>query len=384
MKRRGIACVFSSLAANCAAQATYLPLGDLPGGEFGSVGFALSGDGHIATGFSIDRDGLLGTNAFRWSASDGMISLAQPSGRTDGNGISTSGQYIAGSIEDASGVRGAFWTASGDFHTVGDLPGGADYSILADVSDNGIAVGASSYASGPFAPLQQAIRWTQQGGIEPLGFLPGDDYSFAVDISADGSTIAGRGASGVWTWTSTSGMALAVGKGFELQGMTGDGQYLFGVNSTILGGQSVGVGALWSEDAGLIELNHDDTPASWISDVAKAASHDADVILGMRFALSGGSVPYVWFDQGLTGMTLEDYLLDNGLDLRNEGYRITDVSDISNDGSRFLVNTFNPEGKTESLLIVVPANSTFVAFGLSAIGFSRRRRKPNGVQEVCL
>ena len=381
-KKQYLTIVFVSVAASCQGQASYIPLGDLPGGGFGSSGAALSGDGNVATGWSITGDGLVSVNAYRWTQVAGMISLGQSNGTTFGNGLSTSGSYIVGSIEavpGVNGVRGAFWSASGDFHMIGDLPGGSEYSILGDVSDNGVAVGASSYANGQFGPLQQAIRWTELGGLEALGFLPGDDYSFAVDISADGKKIAGRGSTGTWTWTEQAGMVQATGSGFDLQGMTKDGDFLFGVNSTILDGRTVGIGTLWSEDQGLIELDRGVVPDSWVSDVARAASLDAEVVLGMRFALADRNGAYIWFDQGKSGMFFEDYLLANGLDLLAEGYIISEVSGVSDDGTRFLVQTFNPDGNVEAVLITVPSPGVLAVLSPIGLVALRRRRSPEPV-----
>ncbi len=48
------------------AEAMFMGLGDLPGGEFSSAARAVSADGSIVVGFSDDGDAMDGEKAFRW------------------------------------------------------------------------------------------------------------------------------------------------------------------------------------------------------------------------------------------------------------------------------------------------------------------------------
>jgi len=56
----------------------------------------------------------------------------------------------------------------------------------------------------------QAFRWTQAGGIQGLGFLPGGSISEALGVSLTGTVIVGRsGNAGVFdafVWTQSLGM----------------------------------------------------------------------------------------------------------------------------------------------------------------------------------
>src|SRR6266511_2244185 len=54
------------------AFADFIPLGDLPGGEFNSVALGVSADGHVVVGQS---SSILGFEAFHRSQVDGMLSL---------------------------------------------------------------------------------------------------------------------------------------------------------------------------------------------------------------------------------------------------------------------------------------------------------------------
>ena len=58
--------------------ATFTPLGDLPGGEFFSAVFGISGDGQVVVGWSDSTSDHPAREAFRWTASEGMLGLNNP------------------------------------------------------------------------------------------------------------------------------------------------------------------------------------------------------------------------------------------------------------------------------------------------------------------
>jgi probable HAF family extracellular repeat protein len=127
-------------------------LGNLPGGDFESFGFGVSGDGSV----------------------------------------------IFGASGSASGVETFRWTAQGDMVGLGDLPGGAVESDPYDISaDGSIIVGAGTTALG-----KEAFLWTSDGGMQNLRELliaggatglAGWTLTQASAMSADGSTIVGFG-----------------------------------------------------------------------------------------------------------------------------------------------------------------------------------------------
>ena len=90
---------------------------------------------------------------------------------------------------------------------LGDLPGGIFRSVAIDVSaDGSTVVGWGASAAGT-----EAFRWTSAGGMVGLGDLPGGSFgSSASGVSADGSTIVGAssGAAGseAFIWDATHGM----------------------------------------------------------------------------------------------------------------------------------------------------------------------------------
>jgi len=175
-------------------------LGDLDGGVSvvpRSVGRAISANGLVIAGIGeSDR----GTEAFRYDVSVGTFTpLGSLAASPFGNwayGISADGNVIVGLSLNAQGQQEPVrWTVSGGLQAMGFLPGatgitpaGAAYAASADGS---VIVGQSrSVASGQGG---EAFRWTADGGMQPLGDLPGGAFqSWAYACSADGNVIVGR------------------------------------------------------------------------------------------------------------------------------------------------------------------------------------------------
>ena len=141
-------CAFLSVGllalANAAGQATFIPLGDLPGGSFSSVA----------------------------------------------NSVSANGKYVVGAGATASGNRGFVWTLSGGLVQLDALTGAATPTAAANaVSNNGVIVGESSDAAG-----SQAVTWTV-GSPAITNLEVQLSGATALGVSRDGTTIVGFGES---------------------------------------------------------------------------------------------------------------------------------------------------------------------------------------------
>src|SRR5436853_45359 len=80
---------------------------------------------------------------------------------------------------------------------LGYLPGD-NYSSATGVSaDGSVIVGASA---------NQAFRWTAGSGLIGLGYLPAATNSSAVAVSGDGSVVVGTSGNQAFRWTAASGM----------------------------------------------------------------------------------------------------------------------------------------------------------------------------------
>ena len=137
----------------------------------GSVATGVSNDGSVATGTANGQ-------AYRWTSNTGMTGLGDlPGGNngSSGHAVSGDGATVAGiSHSAASGAsHEAFrWCSDFGMMGLGDLPGGSFRSEAFGVSnDGGAIVGNSSSAQG-----NQAFRWTNDDGMVELGDLPGGEF----------------------------------------------------------------------------------------------------------------------------------------------------------------------------------------------------------------
>ena len=77
----------------------FMGLGDLPGGQFASLPDAVSADGSTVVGHSAVGVGAL--EAFRWTASGGIVGLGDFAGGapvSQANGVSADGSVIVGQV----------------------------------------------------------------------------------------------------------------------------------------------------------------------------------------------------------------------------------------------------------------------------------------------
>jgi probable HAF family extracellular repeat protein len=195
-------------------------LGDLPGGVFFSTAKAVSADGSIVVGFS-DAWGSLG-GAFRWVLTDPdsgagtMTDLGDlPGGDlySDAHGVSASGDVIVGFGHSANGREAFRWTdpqqGGSGMVGLGFLPGGLESEAWDASADGTVVVGAN------FVP-NLAFRWTAATGMVSLGTLPGNDRSFATAVNPDGTFIVGLTAAEAFRWMLTdpgSGEGIMIGLG---------------------------------------------------------------------------------------------------------------------------------------------------------------------------
>jgi probable HAF family extracellular repeat protein len=114
---------------------------------------------------------------------------------------------------------------------LGRLPGG-DWSFASDVSaDGSVVVGGAENAAGQW----RAFRWTVDGGMQDLGTLGGIE-SQAWGVSADGAVVVGGAYNAAWysrafRWTVDGGMQdLGTLGGSESQawGVSADGAVVVG------------------------------------------------------------------------------------------------------------------------------------------------------------
>jgi probable HAF family extracellular repeat protein len=345
--------IWVPLATGSAEGATFIPLGDLPGGFFHSVGKAVSDDGTVVTGWSRSSEGL---EAFRWTDSGGMQGLGDlPGGGSysAARSISADGSNIVGESESAGppAVFEAFrWNLSQGMLPLGHLAGGGLDSRARAVSGDGtVVVGRSDSALGT-----QAFLWTATGGMQGLGDLPGGLFdSRAIGISDDGSTVVGRAESAAGTeaflWTAPGGM----------QGL-GDlpGGVFLSVAEHVNQDGSVGVGFsesadgteafLWTASGGMQGLR--DLPGGAFASKAFDVSPDGRVVVGGSESWAGDEA-FLWDQENgmrsLQGVLEEEFAVDL------TGFELALAHGVSADGTTIVGYALNSLGETEGFVAVL-------------------------------
>ncbi len=314
-------------------------LGELAGGDVASLALGVSNDGSVVVGVS-DSD--FGSEAFRWTQATGMVGLGDQPG--DGvfrlaTDVTADGSVLVGSGKvDGSVFSPAVRWSQGDGLTdLGPPPDGTLSIVATGVSSDGsVVVGdlQEDFTDPSLDNRREAFRWTQETGIVNLGDLPGGRiYVITTGVSADGSTVVGRG-------TSESG-----DEAFR-----------------------------WTQEAGMIGLG--DFPGGAFSSTAEAASGDGSVVVGRGWDESG-SVAFVWDERhGLR--SVKEVLMASGLDLA--GWDLLSASWVSGDGLMIIGDAHDPDGNGMVWRAVIPEpGSAGLLCGLlfTVIGWARRRGSSN-------
>ncbi|MDV3349572.1 hypothetical protein QGP82_12780 [Leptothoe sp. LEGE 181152] len=347
------AIVISTSLSNAVPIASFVGIGDLPGGWFKSYALAISADGSVIVGAShssteLNRASL--PEAFRWTRAEGMVGLGQLPGNPYGtvaSDISADGSVIAGH-SDNEAFR---WTQATGLVGLGDLPDGSFRSRADAISaDGSVIVGKGSSE----ANYHEAFRWTQAEGMRVLGSpvdLPirGSFTSRAVAVSADGSVIVGfinpngHNPLGVsenqaFRWTQTGGMSLLsdpTDKALSMASdVSADGSVVVGKRTTAFETEIF----RWTQAEGMVSLGE------WPGSVKVSA--DGAIVLGGSFTESTiDAGAFIW--DAVNGMrSLQAVFTDEfGLDLT--GWKLGAATGISDDGLTIVGTGINPEGHLE-------------------------------------
>ncbi len=363
--------VLWALQGGMASAASFQGLGDLPGGNFGSIAFGVSADGSTVVGYSNSANGSV--EAFRWTQSGGIVGLGDlPGGNFDSIafGVSADGSTIVGNGNSANGIEAFRWTQSGGIVGLGDLPGGVFTSRAKGVSGDGsIIVGQGTSAA------SKAVRWTQSGGIIDLGVGFG---STANAISGDGSTVVGfTFTSGLeaFRWTQSEGI---VGLGdlpggifdSRANGVSADGSTIVGRGTSANGIEAF----RWTQSGGIVGLGGDFIEAYGVS-------ADGSVVVG---AARGYDEAVIW-DSTNGIRSVKDILVnDFGLDLT--GWNLLSATGISADGLTIVGYGSISNGSSEAWIARLdstpnpppkgaPEPSNIFGLGLLGLGLAATKMK---------
>jgi len=348
-------------------------VGDLAGSSFYSQTYAVSGDGTVVVGLSASDAYPFG-EPFRWTLTTGMQALgtlAPPPFESGAYGVSGDGGTIAGYVYLPTVGESFRWTEAEGMQTLGYLPGGDRgghaYAISADA---GAIVGAAYNGS-----CTEAYRWSAGTGMVGLGVLAGN-WSQANGVSGDGSVVAGTSNSDnstyeAFRWTAGEGMVGLgdlSGGGFEshASAVSADGSVIVGRSASGVNTQAF----RWTQAAGMVNLG---APPGTSRSSASAVSADGSVIVG-RAGTNPTSFAFIWDE--VDGMRDLKQVLESDLGLDLTGWDLTSARGISTDGLTIVGQGRNPSGNTEGWIAHIPEPATLSLLLFGGIVALKRRRKP--------
>jgi probable HAF family extracellular repeat protein len=356
-----LACIAGSIKAQ-----SFTGLGTL-GGDFSSA-LAISGNGNVVVGISRNSAGF--AQAFRWDTTSGIQSLIPTGTHSSAIGVSQDGENILGG--STTMPRGPFRWSDGLAHKLKVFPGATGGASAKGISDDGAwIVGSSSWRG----PGNRAARWSGGGEISHLGVLPtGDDleFSFANGISGNGSVIVGTSSSIIgrqgFVWTEANGM---VGVGTLTSRTTQSDARAVSQDGLAVVGDVLDAGRrkafLWTSLGGMEEIVDSNPMVN--RHKGNAVNGDGTVIGGSR---GYGAIDEAFIWTRLDGVRSVSSILTNDYGLNIDGWELSTVTGISDDGDVITGFGFDPQGQQQAWVAVVPAPS--IATLLVAAGFVSQKR----------
>ena len=304
-------------------------LGDFDGGQMGSIGYAVSGNGRYAVGTANDgydypNDQFI-NYAFRWSEEDGLVSLGDFSGgsrQSEAMSVSGDGDVVAGYGTTGRGMEAFRWTPDSGMNKLPDWKDKKTYAKVAeDVSRDGkFLVGRCDNST------RLGYRWSEETGFDLVEGFHKSFPSWPTVVSADGSIVAG-----------------------------------FGYHPSY----KTDVAFRWTED-GIEVLGK--LSENWESSRPTGISDDGSIIVGNYDSDDG----FVW-DRENGMRSLVDVLQGAGVDLSGWDPRILQLQDVSGDGRTFVGQGWNYDTGLVGFVAHIPEPSAAVLLLVAAAAGLRRR-----------
>ena len=348
-----IAILAAAWQCSISRAAEFTPLGSLPGDLRPEV-HGISADGNSIVGGTFTDQGHA-AHAFLWTKQNGLEDLGAlvPGGLSAATAISGDGRVIVGGSSssrvtlpyDGEAVR---WTREEGMVPLGDLPEGLFSSSATGVSfDGSVIVGTGTTKRGA-----EAFRWTSDDGLQGMGIPDWATLSAAMDVSGDGQRMLGQDHFNVFTsggkyW---SFVAPPTGPFERLENPTGvrsnlavaisrDGQVVVGASNRIVGDSVIESPFRWTQETGLLELDSPRKSNPRLFDV----SSDGSQIVGQA-NFDGKVAPTIW-DQyhgfrDLQAMLSQDPAIAAAL----VGWKLERAMAISDDGKVVAGTGIDPQG----------------------------------------
>lgn len=363
------AILFSVLACGFAHGQSFTLVG-VPSTATRTTGEGVSADGHYAAGSSDRSDGYKA--GWYWTPEGGRVDIQGPGlpTNTNAHGISPEAGWMVGD----AGVGGTGPTTAyrynrltGAMQTLGNIAS-HPRSLSTDASIGASTVVGYHETVGGILN-RQAFRWTESGGMQLLGSLPGDFYSEAAAVNADGTRIVG-----VSGTTNGNAFLWTAGMGMTVLPRVPGGSYgrALGINTT--GDLIVGYWGLTGTSTTLAVRWRDGIPENlgtavgYTRSLATAISDDGSVIVG---EVSTGSVSTAGIWTPSTGwLRLQDYMQSIGVVIP-AGMNLQIANGISADGRTIVGTSFSGHG--EGFVITIPSPSV-LCFAAGVLLTFRRKR----------
>lgn len=315
------------------ASISFTPLGQLPGVNGGYVN-GVSADGTVVVGYSSTSSG---DRAYKWV--NGTLTQLSNDG-SSAYAASSDGSVIVGS-ENGVGYR---WSNTGNSPLEGVWVG-HPASAWGVSADGNRAVG---FVAG------NSVGYWIGTSLGPSQLLPPlANFSYAVDVSDDGTVVAGYSAQGgVWgratRWVNGVPELLLDPSGNFVdsgaRGISADGSVIVGYTMTPGPEWATDQAFRWDASSGIVTLG------KLAGDSASDAfdiSADGSTIVGRSFS-GTSSTAFIWDE--LNGMrSLKDILTAAGIDLTD--WVLTEARGVSQDGYIIAGNGINPNGKAEGWIV---------------------------------
>lgn len=349
--------------------AEFIPLGDLPGGEFFSTARAVSLDGSTVIGESdarFDNEGFpkrATSKPIRWNAVEGLQLVVDEYGFT--MDLSQDGSVVTHWYRDDDGVA-QFIRLSGEELTSLGFQG------LAVSPDGNTIMGMGE------KDWDEKYRWTAAGGTERLNlpFPIGAESSYVNEVSNDGESFFGNlleypgGEPQHLTYLRTPENGLQILPEFEMGqaenpdaiqsifGYAASDDFQFVVGQAWLDGESQTAHAFrWSAQGGMEDLG---VLAGSDGSRARGVSRDGSIVIGTAGDNACGNCPdpefaFIWDEQ--QGMRDLRTVLMSEYDLANEltNWQLEFANSISADGTVIVGDGINPDGHREGWIVDLAA-----------------------------
>lgn len=373
MVRSLLVTVLLGLVSAGSDAASFLPLGNLPGGT-ASYALGVSGDGAVVVGY-----GNTGweNQAFVWTGSAGMVGLDSLNGgrAVVATAVSMDGSVIVGGGTGASGTESLRWNRADGVIGVAVAP----YSPNAA---RGVS-GDGSVVVGQTAGNAQAWLWTSSDGGRAL-----DPTSITANaVSADGSVVVGErvtnDGSEPFLWTEEEGVlglgrlpSVSPGGPAPAKAISADGSVVVGL--------SEGQAFRWTSVGGMVGLGFLSADRTYSH--ANGVSADGSVIVGLSYVDTYG--PYEAFlwtpDNGM--QRLFDVLVANGATIAS-GWKLDEATAVSADGKWVVGRASGPSGHSQAFIaniepaiVPIPAATWLLGSALGMMGVMRRKLSNQALQ----